>query len=123
MGLRSSALAMGLLVIGSLSACSRNEAPQPLAADQVPQVVENAFKEAAPEAKTSATEVVNSLQGKDDVKAFFELQNLSSRSDLTPVQREAATRSMLSVNERLRSAAAQGDQRAADALQLYRSSK
>lgn len=114
---------MGLLVIGSLSACSRNEAPQPLAADQVPQVVENAFKEAAPEAKTSATEVVNSLQGKDDVKAFFELQNLSSRSDLTPVQREAATRSMLSVNERLRSAAAQGDQRAADALQLYRSSK
>jgi hypothetical protein len=103
--------------------CSRNEAPKALSADQVPAAVESAFKEAPPEAKTTAAEVVSSLQGKDDVKAFFDLQALSGRNDLSPEQRQVAARSMLSMNERLRAAAAQGDQRAAQALQLFRSSK
>jgi hypothetical protein len=48
---------------------------------------------------------------------------LMSRPDLTPEQREAAARSMLSVNEQLRAAADQGDARAREALQIYRSSK
>jgi hypothetical protein len=112
--------AAGLLLLVS---CSKNEPPTALAPEQVPAAVETAFKDAPAEAKSSASQVVNSLQGKDEVKAFFELQNLSSRTDLTPEQRQAATRSMLSLNERLRAAAAQGDQRAADALQVYRSSK
>jgi hypothetical protein len=103
--------------------CDRYEAPKPLAAEQVPAAVENAFKDATPEVKSSAAEVVNSIQGKDEVKAFFELQNLTSRNDLTPEQREVASHSMLSMNERLRAAAAQGDQRAAQALQAFRSSK
>jgi hypothetical protein len=115
-----------VLMIGAtlaFVACSKNEPPKALAAEQVPGAVETAFKDAPAEAKTAAKEVVESLQGKDEVKAFFELQNLSSRSDLTPEQRQTAARSMLSVNERLRAAGANGDQRAADALQSYRSSK
>src|SRR4051794_18405282 len=78
--------------------CGRNEAPKPLSADQVPAAVEDAFKEAPPDAKTAAAGVVSSLQGKDDVKAFFDLQSLSARNDLTPEQRQVATRSMLSMN-------------------------
>jgi hypothetical protein len=103
--------------------CSRNTPPPALPADQVPAAVENAFKEASPDAKNSASEVVSSLHNKDEVKAFLELQSLSSRTDLTPEQRQAAARSVLSMNERLRVAAEQGDQRAAEALQGYRSRK
>jgi hypothetical protein len=110
-------------VLAVASGCSRNRAPAPLPADQAPAVVEKAFKEADPQVKTAATEVVEALQRKDHIKAFFELQDLSSRSDLTPEQREAASRSMLSVNEQLRSAASQGDQQAAEALQAYRARK
>lgn len=110
-------------VLAVAGGCSRNQAPAPLPADQAPSVVENAFKEADPQVKTAATEVVEALQRKDNIKAFFELQDLSSRSDLTPEQREAASRSMLSVNEQLRAAASQGDQQAAEALQVYRARK
>lgn len=107
------------LVVG----CQKNDAPAALPADQVPQVVEQAFKSASAEAKTNADEVVASLQNKDDVKAFVDLQILGARTDLTPGQREAATRSMLSLNERLRDAAAQGDQKAQEALQQYHAHK
>ena len=103
--------------------CGKNEPPQGLPAEQVPAAVQSAFEEATPEVKDAAKEVVNSLQGKDQAKAFLELNTLSTRTDLTPAQREAASRSMLSLNESLRTAASQGDQRAAEALQVYRSTK
>ena len=51
------------------------------------------------------------------------LQALFARPDLTPEQRQAAQRSMISLNEKLRVAAEQGDQQAAQALQMYRARK
>jgi hypothetical protein len=103
--------------------CSRSEAPKALRPELLPSIVENAFKDAVPEAKTAATEIIISLRTNNDVKAFFELQELSSRPDLTLAQREATARSMLSLNERLRTAAADGNQQAAEALQIYQSGK
>ena len=125
--IRLSPVGKNILLIGAafalVAGCSKNEAPKALAPEAVQGEVESAFKEAPADAKSTANEVVTSLQSKDDVKAFFDLQNLSTRTDLTPEQRQTAARSALAINERLRGAAANGDQRAAEALQVYRSSK
>jgi hypothetical protein len=120
---RSVLLALCTSALMLTSACSKNVAPEALPAEQVSTAVESAFKDASGEAKDSATAIVESLQAQDNVRAFLELQALSSRPDLTTSQRDAAARSMLSMNERLRDAAAQGDQKAADALQAYRALK
>ncbi len=113
------AIACLLMAVG----CGEKKAAEPLAVEQVPNAVENAFKEAPPEVKNSANEVIAAVQGKDEPKALVDLQNLSARSDLTPEQREAANRSIISLNQKLSEAAAQGDQRAAQALEVYRARK
>jgi len=105
------------------SGCGKKADPEVLAVEQVPATVENAFKGADGELKNTATEVVNAIQGKDEPKAMMDLQALFARPDLTPEQREVASRSMISLNQKLRAAAAQGDQRAAEALQIYNSRK
>ena len=113
-------LATVVLSVLLTASCGQNEPPPPMPVEQVPATVENAFKEANPELKGSAGEIVTAIQGKDEPKALLDLQALFARPDLTPEQREAANRSMISLNQKLRTAAEQGDQRAAEALQVYR---
>jgi hypothetical protein len=108
-----------LAAICFTGACSKNKAPEPVAVDQVPATVESAFKDAPAEVKSSADEIAAAVQGKDNAKALIDLQTLFARPDLTPEQREAASQSMRSLHQQLRSAAAQGDARAAEALQTY----
>src|ERR1041385_8098549 len=100
-------------------ACSKDKAPEPVAVEQVPATVESAFKDAPAEVKSSADEIAAAVQGKDNAKALIDLQALFARPDLTPEQREAASQSMRSLHQQLRSSAAQGDARAAEALQTY----
>src|SRR5689334_7552225 len=90
--------------------CGRKQAgpPQVLAAEQVEPTIENAFKEAAPEAKEAAKDVVAAIQSQDEARALVQLQVLSAQPDLTPAQRTAAARSTLSVLARLQIAAANG---------------
>jgi hypothetical protein len=109
-----------LLVVGF--GC-KEKAPQVLSAEQVPAAVESAFKDATGDAKTTANEVVAAIQSKDEAKALVDLQTLFSRPDLTPEQREAANSSMISLNERLRALAAQGDKKAQEALDTYSARK
>ena len=113
--------AWALLVLSS--GCSQSKPPEALTAEQVPATVESAFKDASPEAKSSAAEVIAAIQGNDEPKAILDLQALFARPDLTPEQRDVASRSMISLNERLRAAAAQGDKNAAQALETYRARK
>jgi len=106
-----------------ICACSKPPNTAPLSVEQVPTTVESAFKEASPEAKNSAHDVAAAIESKDNAKALVNLQALFARPDLTPEQREIASRSMISLNAQLRAAAAQGDKRAEEALEAYRASK
>ncbi len=105
--------------------CNRNSDvhPKTLAREEVAPTLDDAFKNAKPENKQAASDVVSALQGKDDPRAFVQLQSLSAKPDLTPEQRAAATRSMLSVLAQLQAAAANGNKAAEDLLQAYRASK
>lgn len=123
MNLRSIPALATIAAAGLSLGCGRDANPPPLSSEEVPAAVEGAFKDANADLQNSAKEVVSAIQGKDEGKALIDLQTLFSRPDLTPDQREAAARSMNSLNEKLRTAASQGDQRAAEALQIYRARK
>lgn len=115
-------LLLGCVVCGALG-CGGGKEPEVMAVEEVPAAVENAFKDASDEVKQSVEEVVSAVKGKDESKALLDLQEVFARPDLSPAQREAANQSMISLNQKLRAAAEQGDQRAAQALEVYRARK
>jgi len=98
-------------------------APTPVAAEEVAPTVEKAFQQSAPEVRQSASVVVAAVQSGDDGKALDELTELSVKPELTPEQRQAVTRSMLGVHQRLRAAAEKGDKTAEATLEHYRATK
>jgi hypothetical protein len=117
-------LLISVALLLTAAGCNRNAPPPPpVSIEQVPATVQNAFKDASPEVKSSAEQVATAVQTQDDAKALIQLQSLFGRPDLTPEQREAASRSMIALNARLRAAAAQGDRRAAEALEAYQAGK
>lgn len=104
--------------------CSKQPAPpKPLAVEQAPTSLEEAFKNAKAEAKALASDATAALQAKDYAKALMALESLSSRSDLTSAQRDMASRSMLAVNKALSEQASTGDQKAQQVLQIRRMTK
>ena len=106
------------------SGCSKKvEPPKPLAVEQAPTSLDEAFKNAKAEAKALAVEATAALQAKDYAKALLALQSLSGRSDLTAVQRDLASRAMLAVNKALSEQASTGDQKAQQVLQIRRMTK
>lgn len=113
-----------ILVAATATGCKEKPvAVAPIPVEQVPATMEQAFQQAAPAVKQDATAVVAALQGQDEPKAFFELQELSGRPELTPEQQEAVTRAWAAVHARLRAAAERGDKKAGDALEQYRATK
>jgi hypothetical protein len=110
----------------ALAGCSKNStssAPPPLAADQVPATIENAFNQAQPEVKSVADNVASAVKNQDPATAFEQLQDLSARPSLTSEQRSAASRAMMTVAQQLQAAAANGDQKAQEALHKYMSTR
>ena len=109
---------VGLTVIACLSGCGPAEVKQveALKVEQVPQKMEEAFATAPPEARQAATELAASIQTQP-ADAFFGLQALGYRSDLSPEQRQAAAQAMLAAREKLEAAAAAGDAAARQALE------
>jgi hypothetical protein len=85
--------------------------------------MEKAFANAKPEAKEVVAQVVSALQSQDYPKASLGMQTLSGVADLTKEQRLLAARASLSINERLQSAQAQGDEKAAEVLRFQHSTK
>lgn len=114
------ALALALLASG----CGEPETAveQPIPAEQVPSRVEEAFRGASPAVVAEADAVVTSVR-EEDPSALEKLRQLSVRPDLTPEQRAVAGRSMYSLLARLQAAETNGNQKAAEALQQYRSTK
>jgi hypothetical protein len=90
---------------------------------ETPQAIQSAFKEAKPEIKAAADQIAAAIQNQEAPKAFLQLQQLSSRSDLTADQSAAAARASASVRAQLQVAAARGDKAAAELLEEYHNSK
>lgn len=110
--------AVGLTLIACLSGCGRGEVKQveALKAEEVPQKIEEAFATAPAEARQAATALATSIQSQP-ADAFFGLQALGYRPDLSPEQRQAAAQAMLAAREKLEAAAAAGDATARQALE------
>ncbi len=115
---------MAICGLTLLAACSREEyaAPPPAAIEQVPGQVEAAFQGAPTEVSAEVQSVLTSVRG-DDPSALNQLQELGQRPELTPAQRAAANQAMFSVLARVSREATNGNAKAAEALEQYRSSK
>lgn len=113
------AVSIAVAILG----CSRKEAAlAPVPVEQVPQLLDNAFQSAPEEIKVEARELSTSVR-EDVTGTLTELQNLSSRPDLTDEQRQAAARAMASVHARLLEEAAKGNKKADAELEHYRATK
>jgi hypothetical protein len=114
---------LSALALLFLAGCGETaKSPPPLPIDQVPQVLESAFKNAPAEAGAAASEAISAVR-EDASGALDELQELSIRPDLSDEQRMAASRAMAAYLQKLRETAEKGDKKAEDALQQYRATK
>ena len=114
--------ALYLSVLGALG-CHHEEGPPPLAADQIPSAFATGFKDAKPEVKDLADKVVKALEAKDYPAAHEAVQNLAMSPGATKSQQTLAARALVSVTELLQTAQSQGDEKAAEALKVYKGSK
>ncbi len=117
---RGAVIAASLLL---LAGCSKGAPPKPMALEDVPSSLEAAFKDAQPEAKSTAEAVLAAIQAKDEAKAFLELNALVGRDDLTPAQRDVVSRAMATMAQQVQEVAAQGNEQAEQTLETYRARK
>ena len=113
-----------LLVLLAAIGCNKSSAPPaPLTVEQLPSAFEKAFRKAKPQVKGLAAQVVSSVQSNGYAQAYSELQHLSTAPELTKEQSSVVGRGMLTINGLLQSAAAKGDENAAQTVKAYRSNK
>lgn len=112
-----------LLAFGLLGCKPKETIPTPLPAEELPAALEKAFATAPAPAKAAASDIVAAVQAKDYGKAQSLLQALAVMPKLSKEQVSITSRAVLTVNELLQAAQAQGDQNAAQTLQNYRSLK
>jgi hypothetical protein len=104
--------------------CGRESGPPaPLSAETLPAELEKAYTKASPELKEVVQGVKLAMGNKDYAAAHQAIQYLSNAPEATEEQRLTATRAMLTITGLLQAAAAQGDQKAAAALQNYQLNK
>jgi len=113
-------MALGLLLAAG---CGRHQPPAALAEQEIPAAMEKAFQKAKPEARALAERAVRSFRGANYAQAAVELRSLCEHKDLKPAQREVASQFLLTVNQQLQAAQVQGDQAAAEFMQLQRRNK
>jgi hypothetical protein len=97
--------------------------PPPLAVEQIPNSLQEAFASAKPDTKEAANQIVAALQVPDYSKAFLALQTLATKPELNKKQQSVISRSLLTVNTLLQSAPAKGDEKATQTLNTYRRNK
>lgn len=116
------ALVAGFL-LAATSGCGRSGAGVAKTPEQAKEAIKQAFAGATSDVKTLAGDIEAAMKANEDAKAFLQLGNLTARPDLTEEQRGAAAQAMLTVNQKLSAAAANGDRDAAALLDSYRASK
>lgn len=117
------ALALLLLIICGLGCKPQATMPTPLPVAELPAALEKAFRVAPAEAKDMAGQVVALVQAQDYPKAHPQLLALAATPKLTREQLDVTARGLVTLNELLQAAQAQGDEKAAQALETYRKSK
>lgn len=104
--------------------CDRSSAPPTaLAVEEFPAAFEKAFAKAKPETKALANQIVTGVQAKDYSKAFLALQSLLAEATLSKQQMGVASGALLTVNSLLEAAKAGGNEKAAETINIYRSTK
>ena len=116
------ALVAGFLLVAA-SGCGPSGSGVAKTPEQAKEAIKQAFAGAPSDVKAIAGEIEAAMKANEDAKAFLQLGNLSTHPDLTAEQRGAAAQAMLTVNQKLSAAAANGDRDAAALLDSYRSSK
>ena len=116
------AIILALLNVTGCGNSGKATAPPPLAIEQVPQTLESAFKSAPAEANQAANEAITSVRN-EEPEALTELQDLSSRPELSEEQRVAAARAMAAYLKKLRESAEKGDKKSEEAIEHYRATK
>ena len=97
--------------------------PPPLAAEQIPAEFAASYKNAKPELKDLADKVLKALEAKDYPAAHQAVQDLAMSPAANKAQQILAARALLTITGLLQTAQAQGDEKAAAALNLYKASK
>lgn len=118
-------LALALVAAGlAASGCGKG-GDSPTAADlsAAPGVVKSAFSKSSAEVQAAAAKAAEDIASGNYVESVGDLGELSSRTDLTPEQRQALAQSQIAVMQKLSEAAANGDQKAAEAMELHRARK
>ena len=104
--------------------CDKSEVPpEPIPLDQLAAAMDKAFAKGKAEPKELALQISASLTAKEFAKASADLQKLSAMAGLNKEQASIAARGVLTVNQALQDAQAQGDQKAAQTLKSYRINK
>lgn len=119
-------LILALIAVGLVAppaGCGRSGTGVAKTPEQAKEAIKQAFAGAPSDVKAMVGDVEASMKANEDAKAFLQLGNLSARPDLTAEQRGAAAQAMLTVNQKLSAAAANGDRDAAALLDSYRASK
>lgn len=117
------ALALLLLVNAGLGCRKNAPSPVPLPVNEFATTFNPAFARAKAETKELAAQIVAAVQAQDYSTAFAQLQALTSAPSLTKGQQGVLARALLTVNELLAAAQSQGDQKAAQTLQIYQKNK
>ena len=102
-------LVLSVAILSLSIACSKNEAPKTLTAEELPKAVNEAFGKAKPQTKKLAMDVLDLMKKKDFAKALPAIQGLCAIPDLDKNQRTVASQLLLTVNNDLQAAQAQGD--------------
>jgi hypothetical protein len=89
---------------------NESQIPEALSLTEAPTTLEQAFANAAAEAKAEAQQAAAALNSGDYGRALMILQQLTARPELTGPQRELATRSLLTAQQETAKAAEAGDQ-------------
>jgi hypothetical protein len=97
--------------------------PAPLPVAELPAALEKAFRAAPVEVKDMAGQIVALVRAQDYSKAHPQLLALAATPKLTREQLDVTARGLVTLNELLQAAQAQGDQKAAETLQTYRINK
>jgi hypothetical protein len=103
-----SLIACGVVLAISI-ACSKNEAPRMLTSEELPKAVTEAFSKAKPQTKKLASDIIDMMKKKEFTKALPAIQGLCDIPDLDKNQRSVASQLLLTVNNDLQAAQAQGD--------------
>lgn len=104
--------------------CNKTQAPpEPLALEQLPTAIDQAFAKAKPDLKAQADKIVAAVKSQDYGTAYTDLQNLSVAEGLSKEQINTATRSVITVYNLLQEAQAKGDAKADTAIKNYMKTK